>query len=108
MFSPPPTLTRGRVALAFSVAVATDALQVLMGGAGWFLPDEVLDVAAMVIIARIVGFHPLLLPTFVLEFLPVADMLPTWTGCVAIVVLQRRRAQAIATKPIPDAPFIDV
>jgi hypothetical protein len=35
---------------------------------------------------RLIGFHPLLLPTSVLEFLPLADMLPTWTGCVAIVV----------------------
>jgi hypothetical protein len=42
---------------------------------------------------RLLGFHPLLLPTFVVEFLPVADMLPTWTGCVALVVALRKRQQ---------------
>ena len=41
----------------------------------------------------ILGFHPLFLPTFVLEFIPVADMLPTWTGCVVVAASLRRRAQ---------------
>jgi hypothetical protein len=108
MFSPPPVLTRGRIALAFTLAAITDLVQLLMGGAGWFLPDEVLDVVTMVLVSRVIGFHPLLLPTFVLEFLPVADMLPTWTGCVGLVVLHRRRSQGLARKPVSDAPVIDV
>jgi hypothetical protein len=29
----------------------------------------------------------------VVEFLPVADLLPTWTGCVALVVALRKRQQ---------------
>ena len=41
--------------------------------------------------SRLIGFHPLLLPTFVIEFVPVADLLPTWTGCAALVVALRRR-----------------
>jgi hypothetical protein len=108
IFAPPPFLTRGRIWLAFGVAVAADLVQLLLGGAGWLLPDEAIDVATMVLMSRIVGFHPLLLPTFVLEFLPVADMLPTWTACVAIVVVQRRRSQAM-TAPAPSSgPIIDV
>lgn len=79
-----------------------------MGPLGWFLADELLDVAAMALTWRLIGFHPLLLPTFVLELLPVADMLPTWTGCVAIVILLRKRQQASLSAPPPSEPFIDV
>ena len=66
--------------------------------------DELLDVVAMILTWRLIGFHPLLLPTFVLEFLPLADMLPTWTGCVAIVVALRKRQQAIVLPP--PGPFV--
>jgi hypothetical protein len=54
----------------------------------------------MVLVSALVGFHPLLLPTFVLEFIPLVDMLPTWTGCVAAVVLMRRRQSV----PPPNSP----
>jgi hypothetical protein len=33
----------------------------------------------------------------VIEFLPVADVLPTWTGCVGLVVALRRRRARMAT-----------
>ena len=49
-----------------------------------------LDVVAMVAEMWLLGFHPLLLPTFMLEVLPVVDVLPTWTGCVGIVIARRR------------------
>ena len=48
----------------------------------------------MILTWRLIGFHPLLLPTFVLEFLPITDLLPTWTGCVALVMALRTRQQA--------------
>ena len=94
-----PVLTRERVRLAYAVAVATDVLQLALGPFGWAFADELLDVVGMVLTWRVIGFHPLLLPTFVLEFLPLADMLPTWTGCVAIVVALRKRQQTIASPP---------
>ena len=90
IISEPPFLTPSRVRLAYAVAVTTDALQFLLGPAGWAGADEALDVAATALSWRILGFHPLLLPTFLIELLPVADMLPTWTGCVALVVALRR------------------
>jgi hypothetical protein len=76
----------------------------------------VLDVVAGFAISWTIGFHPLLLPTFVLELLPVADLLPTWTGCVALVLLLRRRRQSTVQRhdgnrePPPPAPgtVIDV
>ena len=104
----PVVLTRQRVAIAYAIAVTTDALQLLLGPIGWPFVDEILDVAAMILTWRAIGFHPLLLPTFVIEFLPVTDMLPTWTGYVALVVAVRKR-QRVASHPPPDSrPAIDV
>ena len=102
-----PILTRTRVRSAYAVAVATDALQLLLGPVGWAFADEVLDVVAAVATWRLLGFHPLLLPTFIVEFLPVTDMLPTWTGCVAVVVALRKRQQT-STPPPASGPVIDV
>src|SRR5437867_1448020 len=84
-----PVLTKSRIAIALSVAVVTDTAQLLVGPLGWLVVDEALDAVAMVLTCWALGFHPLLLPTFVIEFIPVADMLPTWTGCTAAVVALR-------------------
>lgn len=88
-----PALTKKRIWFAFTVAALTDGTQLLLGPLGWAFVDEGLDVLAMVLTSASIGFHMLLLPTFVIELLPVADMLPTWTGCTAAVVLLRKRAQ---------------
>lgn len=89
-----PELTRWRVALALLVAVTADAFQILLGPIGWLLSDEVIDVATMIVTSWLIGFHVLLLPTFVLESIPVVGLLPTWTGCViAVVALRRRQAR---------------
>lgn len=103
----PPLLTRQSVRLAYAIAVATDALQFALGPLGWAGADEILDVAASALIWRVLGFHPLLLPTFLIELLPVSDMLPTWTGCVALVIALRRRQQ-IGPPPPGPGPVIDV
>ena len=104
----PPVLTRNRFILAFTIGVTTDVLQFLAGPLGWLFVDELLDIAAMILTWRVLGFHPLLLPTFALEFLPVTDLLPTWTGCVAIVVALRRRQQAVSHRPPEPDQVIDV
>ena len=103
----PSVLTRSRVRLAYGVAITVDALQWVLGPPGWFLADEILDVAAMVLISGAIGFHPLLLPAFALEFLPVVDLVPTWTGCVALVVALRKKQQTAAPPPA-QGPVIDV
>ena len=94
-------LTRNRIWSAYAVAAAADAIQWLLGPIGWMLPDQAVDLAAMAAISWAIGFHPLLLPTFILELLPIADLLPTWIGCVAIVVALRRREQSGIVSP-PD------
>ncbi|TMP99339.1 MAG: hypothetical protein E6L09_09650 [Verrucomicrobia bacterium] len=107
----PPILTQSRVRLAYAVAVAADFLQVMLGPLGWAFADEIIDVTAMVLTIGAIGFHPLLLPTFVVEFIPLVDMLPSWTACVALVVSLRKRQQAPPTPPPPPpstGPVIDV
>jgi hypothetical protein len=101
----PPVLTQRRIWFAFIVSGITDGLQILAGPAGWVVLDQVLDIIAMVLTSRALGFHPLLLPTFVVELIPMADMLPTWTGCTAAVVMLRRRA---APPPPRSPPTITV
>jgi hypothetical protein len=86
-----PELTRWRVALALLIAISADAIQIFLGPLGWPFADEFIDVVTMVATSLLVGFHVLLLPTFVIEFIPVVGMLPTWTGCMVAVVAMRRR-----------------
>lgn len=97
-------LTRGRVALALAIAGGTDALMIALGPVAWLPTDEILDVLAMVVISLIIGFHPLLLPTFVLEVLPLSESLPTWTACVGAVLLWRKGANAVESKPEANRP----
>jgi hypothetical protein len=90
-----PALSRARIAAALVVALAADVLPYLLGPFGWTFADEIVDVVTMAAETLLVGFHVLLLPTFLLELLPVVDALPTWTGCVlAVIALRRRRSPA--------------
>ena len=93
--------------MAYTIAVVADVLQFALGPLGWAFADEILDVVAMIATWRTIGFHPLLLPTFALEFLPVTDMLPTWTGCVALVVALRKRQHAVPKEPAAPGQVID-
>ena len=98
-----PTLSRGRIWLALLAALAADGLQILFP-----VPPapEIVDVVAMVLTMALLGFHVLLLPTFVLEFIPLVDMLPTWTGCVVAVIALRKRAESPMAANV--APIVDV
>jgi hypothetical protein len=94
--------------LAYAVAATADVLQFAFGPLGFAFVDEALDVAAMILEWRLIGFHPLLLPTFVLELVPVADLVPAWTACVALVIALRRKQQASLPQPPAPGPVIDV
>jgi hypothetical protein len=102
-----PKLTWTRMVIAFAVAVVADGLQLLLGPFGWIFPDQIIDVIAMVLTSRLLGFHWLLLPTFILELAPLADELPTWTACVTAVIVLRKRQQR-PPPPLPPGPTIDV
>lgn len=88
-----PLLTRQRIRLAYVVALVTDALQIVTGPFGLVGLDQILDVAAMILTTRLLGFHMLLLPTAILEFVPLLGLLPTWTGCVALLISIRKKEQ---------------
>ena len=102
----PSRVTRANVRLAYAVAVTVDVAQFLLGPFGWSGFDEILDAIGMIVITRLIGFHPLLLPTFLLEFVPFTDMLPTWTGCVALVVRARKRQGVVVSDD--GTPAIDI
>lgn len=86
--------------MALAVAVTADGLQLLLGPFGWAFGDQAIDVIAMLLVIWLIGFHWLLLPSFVLELVPAVDELPTWTACiVAVVVLRRRREKSLPVQP---------
>ena len=95
----PHRLTRARMRAALIVAITADVLQVCLGPFGWAGGDEAIDIVAMLSTMWLLGFHPLLLPTALLEFFPVIDWLPTWTGCVLLVIARRKKQQAGQTEP---------
>ena len=97
----PPRLTGTRIALALAVAMTADSAQFFLGPVGWAFIDQAIDVVALLLTAWAIGFHLLLLPTFMAEIFPVVDMLPTWTACViAVIALRKREPKAAA----PDLP----
>jgi hypothetical protein len=104
LFRAPAFLTPLRIWPALVVAIAADGAQVLLGPLGWAFFDEIIDVVAAIVLSLLLGFHPLFLPTFVTELIPVVDMLPTWTGCVAAVVVLRRRKQRPIARPPASTP----
>jgi len=93
----PAQLTRGRIAVALTAALVADGLQLLLQAIP-FAPQAI-DVAATLIVTLAIGFHVLLLPTFVIELVPLVDDLPTWTGCVLAVIALRRRKEGVAKRP---------
>jgi hypothetical protein len=95
-----PKLSRTRIILALVVAVFADGLQLLLGPFGWAFADQAIDCVAMILIGWVIGFHILLLPTFVVELVPVLGDMPTWTACTAAVIALRRREQRQSPQPI--------
>jgi hypothetical protein len=89
--------------LAMIVALAADGLQLSLASVGWFGLDQAIDAVAMLVLSRVIGFHILLLPTFVIELVPVLDDLPTWTACTAAVIALRKREQR-QSPPAPPPP----
>jgi hypothetical protein len=97
-----PRLTRGRIAVAIAIAAVADFLQIVLLPLEWMFVQQIVDVIAMALTIWLLGFHLLLLPTFAVEFIPVVDMLPTWTACVVAVIALRKRQQGGAQSPALD------
>ena len=89
-----PALTGTRIAVGLATAIAADGLQ-LIAQAIPFAPQGI-DLVAAIVVSRAIGFHPLLLPTFLVELIPLVDDLPTWTGCdLAVIAMRRQGADAV-------------
>jgi hypothetical protein len=88
----PRELSRARVVTAVTVAAGADLLQIILLPVAWTFVQEAIDVVVMLITMGLLGFHLLLLPTFVVELFPLLDLAPTWTGCVVAVIALRKRA----------------
>jgi hypothetical protein len=93
-----PHITRRRVILALAVAIVADGLQLLLEPIAWTFAQSAVDVVAMILTMWILGFHLLLLPTFLIELIPVVDSIPTWSACVVAVIALRKRNQNSTTQ----------
>jgi hypothetical protein len=97
-----PKLTKKQIALAFSVAVIADAIQLPFTASSMTgiltIPvegaDFALDCAVMVVTSSLLGFHWILLPSLIFEFIPGFDLCPTWTAAVAYVIWRRKKEQS--------------
>lgn len=79
--------------MAWTVAILVDMLQIgLFPISGIFAPwlEAPLDIAAMLILWRLLGWHWALAPSFIFEFLPIADLAPTWILATGIIVRKRK------------------
>jgi hypothetical protein len=77
------TLTRQRIWLARGIALAADAVQIVLlplfvGGVPEGV-DAALDLGVGALLCWLCGFHIAFLPTFIAEALPTVDLVPTWT-----------------------------
>ena len=84
-----PAVTRRRRAVAFSIALCADVVQLVLwpafagGAASPF--DDALDAAVALALWLTLGFSPRLAFAFALELVPGADLFPTWTAVVASI-----------------------
>ena len=103
-----PQLNRTRMVSAVAVAVIADGVQLLLGPLGWAFGDQLIDIVAMLLVSWLIGFHWLLLPSFILELVPLVDEFPTWTACVMAVIILRKRGQRATPPPPPQKPTIEI
>lgn len=103
-----PRLTRARMILAVAAAVIADGVQLLLGPLGWAFGDQIIDVIVMLQTSWLIGFHWLLLPSFILEIIPLVDEFPTWTACVIAVIILRKRERRSPPSLPPVKPMIEI
>lgn len=92
-----------RIHLAWSVAILVDAIQLglfpLTGSLSTWI-DKPLDLIAMALLWCLLGWHWAFAPSFIFEFLPIAELAPTWTLATWIAVRKRKALPELAG---PDA-----
>lgn len=83
------SLRRSDHRLAWSIAIAADALQIglfpLFAAGGVSPADAGLDLIVAVMLTKVLGWHWAFLPSVMAELLPGFDLFPTWTAAVYFV-----------------------
>lgn len=86
---------RSRFRAAMVLAIAADALQILifpLFAEGAISPlDDILDLIVMAALIRLIGWHWEFLPSFIAELVPGLDLVPFWTLAVANVYRKSKR-----------------
>jgi hypothetical protein len=92
--APSPARAPWRIWLARGIAVAADALEMIVFPA--FIPGiasplaDAVDVAVAILLTLLVGWHIAFIPSFVIKLLPFADLAPTWTVAIAIATWPKK------------------
>jgi hypothetical protein len=99
-----------RVLAARIIAVVADAIQIgllpLFAGGAPEVVDAVLDVAVMVAMVTLLGWHWAFLPTFLVELGPGVDLAPTWTLAVLFVTRRAGWRGAPSASPPTEPPLL--
>jgi hypothetical protein len=102
-------LSARRVRAARILALVVDLGQVVL--LPTFLPvmaapiADAVDVAAAVALVLLVGWHWAFLPTFLVELVPLVDVVPTWTAAVFLATRGRGGGDSAASvEPEEPAP----
>ncbi len=106
--TPIPPLGRWRFQSAMILAMAADALQIVVlpfFAEGVLSPgDDLLDLAVAAILVRLLGWHWEFLPAFVGELVPGVDLVPFWT--FAVMNVYRKWKQVAATERASEEPSV--
>jgi hypothetical protein len=101
---------RSRFQAAMVLAVAADALQILvlpLFAEGAFSPaDDVLDLAVAAVLVRLLGWHWEFLPAFAGELVPGVDLVPFWTLALANVYRKWKRITVAAEEAREQRPAL--
>jgi hypothetical protein len=97
--------SRARFRLAMILALAADALQIIVFpifAEGALSPaDDVLDFAVAAVLVRLLGWQWEFLPSFLAKLVPGADLFPFWTLAVANVYRKSKQIP-ITTEEAPE------
>ena len=96
--------------VAWSVAIAADALQIvafpLFAEGGLSPADSFLDLIVAFVMIRLLGWHWAFLPTAAAKLIPAADLFPTWTAAVWFVTRHQVNANSNSSSSSNDPEIL--